>query len=162
MKKKKSRQADSGKYWPSASTYTPWPAVLSSLVEDKGARTHSNSHKEKSNFPFISVFFSLIVLPGDRNLCGHMALLMFVVCCDLCFMFFKSHGRMPTWMFAQAYPSVLYSRTGLQPVALTAPCVSLCLGVSPYPQDFQGFPSVSWHCTFLFPLHMHTWGDIHT
>lgn len=53
-----------------------------------------------------------------------------------------------------------YSWTGLQPVALIGPCVSLASGVSPYQQDFQGFPSISWHCTSLFPSHTHA--ETHT
>lgn len=49
-----------------------------------------------------------------------------------------------------------YSCTGLQPVALIMPCVSLASGVSPYQLDFQGFPSASWRFT-CFPSSLTLW-----
>lgn len=55
-----------------------------------------------------------------------------------------------------------YSRTGVQPVALIAPCVSLTSGVSPYPQDFQGFPCRILTSYFPFPFRARTWRDAHT
>lgn len=74
-------------------------------------------------------------------------LLMFVVCFDhsTCsvFMVFVCQGLNAHISVCSGLSNCAHSWTGLQPVALIAPFVSLASGVSPYPQDFQGFPSVS-------------------
>lgn len=100
-------------------------------------RTHTKTNQT-------SIFFVLaMVFPGDSNISGCPVIVLVVF-----YGFCASRFSMPTWIFTQAYPSVLI----LGPYGTT--CLPCLVGI-PISAGFQGFPLCI--LTSLFPSH--TWRD---
>lgn len=115
----------------------------------------NDNHRTKTNQTSFLQFSLIIVFPGDSHYHGcwtcAYSILRLLCFYGLCVSRFNAHTNVCPGLSICAY-----SWTGFQPVAMIGPCVSLASGVSPYRQDFQGFPSVSWHWTSLFLSHMQT------
>lgn len=105
-------------------------------------------------------FFLHHLFPGDRSASYLASLSPFVVLvcwtktASVCFLMLSVRHHL--YSVCSGVSICAYSCTGLQPVALIMPCVSLASGVSPYQQDFQGFPSASWRYTSVFPPLSHS------
>lgn len=115
----------------------------------------NDNYRTKTNQTSSLQFSLIIVFPGDSHYHGcwtwAYSILRLLCFYGLCVSRFNAHINVCPGLSICAY-----SWTDFQPVAMIGPCVSLASGVSPYRQDFQGFPSVSWHWTSLFLSHMQT------